>query len=153
MLTEVQDGRGWVVPPPLAGASGRPGRSQLSRCMELPAPWCRTFREIFLHPKVLGCMQDTISNGFNGGGGIRRRQGEWRTRCDGVDQRGGRHRRGGTTLTEEGQHVPLPNGEMWNSVMSGAGRVGAVREAGELGGVLGRQPFSPEAIDGAQGPP
>ena len=50
-----EDGRGWVVPPPLAGASGRPGRSQLSRCMELPAPWCRTFREIFLHLQVIHC--------------------------------------------------------------------------------------------------
>jgi hypothetical protein len=40
------------VPPPLAGSSDRPGRSQLSGCMQLPAPWGVVFREIFVHDKV-----------------------------------------------------------------------------------------------------
>ena len=114
-----EDGRGWVVPPPLAGASGRPGRSQLSRCMELPAPWCRTFREIFLHPKVLGCMQDTIGNGFRGTEGrilMQQRGGEGHALHGGGTSRSATEEH--TTLTLGGNMSLFQNGELWNSVMS-----------------------------------
>ena len=114
-----EDGRGWVVPPPLAGASGRPGRSQLSRCMELPAPWCRTFREIFLHPKVLGCMQDMIGNGFRGTEGrilMQTQGGEGHALHGGGTSRSATEEH--TTLTLGGNMSLFQNGELWNSVMS-----------------------------------
>jgi len=114
-----EDGRAWVVPPSLAGSSDRPGRSQLSRCMELDPPWRATFREIFLLAKTLGCMQDLIGNGFSGTEGrilMQQNGGEGHALHGGGSTRD--LGEADTTLTLGGNMSLFQNGQLWNSVMS-----------------------------------
>jgi hypothetical protein len=114
-----ENGRGWVVPPPLAGSSPQPGRSQLSHTMQLPSPHCQPFREAFLNEKALGCMHGLIGVGFRGT--------EGRVLLTSEGAEGHALHSGGTTrdASEEdstlalGGHMSLcQNGKLWNAVVS-----------------------------------
>eukprot|EP01052_Picozoa_sp_SAG31_P007373 SAG31_NODE_351_length_17237_cov_7.010445_17_plen_290_part_00 len=115
-----EDGRGWVVPEPLAGTSlTRPGRSQLSNVMQLAPPHRQIFREIFVLDKVLGCMQDLLGLGFRGTDG--------RILLTASGAEGHALHSGGTTRDADeeastlglGGHMYLcQNGRIWNTMMS-----------------------------------
>lgn len=108
-----------MVPPSLAGTGDKPGRSQLSRCMELRPPWRAPFREIFLLGKTLGCMQDLIGNGFRGTEGrilMQQHGGEGHALHGGGTTRD--LGEADSTLTLGGNMSLYQNGQLWNSTMS-----------------------------------